>query len=279
MAEIKFEHLLGLIQSKESIPNDMLSSQDGLWFGDIHFVPLWCSLHMQWVSLHYLSQLLKPEGISKILYSHSMAILLIFLSDDVLNSIKHIHIGLMVCCVGSELFGQDGILPFIDSIETDLKEVREMHEQGKQVGQVWFYTYLVAKYGGVMAIPTDLPYCLMYPMVCDGNVKDKTHFNTVGPPSGLHIKACMCHCLLHLVDMDPANRQKFKGSCLLVPRGMQYKTLLPILAEPCNHHGLLMDLNTGEPYPMEVAGNFCLEDAFFPSSPGDSLMFCDNELI
>ena len=140
MAEIKFECLLGLIQSKESIPNDMLSSQYGLHFRDICFVPLWHSLHMKWVSLHYLKCLiehkaLKPEGVSENLYSHSTAILLIFLSDDVLTAIKHIHIGLMVHCMGSELFGQDDILLFINSIETDSKEVREMHEQGKDVSQ------------------------------------------------------------------------------------------------------------------------------------------------
>ena len=57
-----------------------------------------------------------------------MAILLIFISDDVLTTIKLVHIGLIVYHVGSELFAQDGILPFIDSIENDLKEVREMHK-------------------------------------------------------------------------------------------------------------------------------------------------------
>ena len=34
----------------------------------------------------------------------------------------------------------------------------------------------------------------------------------------------------------------------------------------------------GSPTPMEVAGNFCLKDAFFPGWPEDSLMFCDSEL-
>ena len=95
----------------------------------------------------------------------------------------------------------------------------------------------------------------------------------MGSPSGLHTEACICHSLLYLMDMGPANRQKFKGSHLLVPHGMQYKTRLPIIAEPHNHCRLLMDLKTGEPYPMEVVGNFCLKDAFFPSCLGDSFMF------
>ena len=160
MAEIKFECLLGLIQSKESIPNDMLSSQDGLHFRDICFTPLLCSLHMQWVSLHYLKCLIehkafKPEGISENPYSCSTAIFLIFLLDDVFTAIKHIHVGLMVHCMGSELFSQDDILPFIDSTENDLQEAREMHEQGKEVGLAQSYTCLIANYGGMMAVPTD----------------------------------------------------------------------------------------------------------------------------
>ena len=124
------------------------------------------------------------------------------------------------------------------------------------------HTCLIANYGGMMAILTDQPYCLMYPMVYD-DAKDKTHFNTMGSPSGQHTEACVCNSLLHLINMDPANRQKLKGSHLLFPNGMQYKTLLPIIAGPYNCHRLLMDLNTGEHYPMEVAGNFCIR---MPSS-------------
>ena len=261
----------------------MLSSQDGLCFRDIHSVPMWCSLRMQQVSLHNLKCLIehkafKLEGINENLYSHSMVILLILLSDDVLTTIKHMHIGLIVHCMGSNLFNQNGILPFINCIESDLKEVRELCAQGKEVGRVRSYTCLVANYGGIMALPTDPPYCLVYPTVYDNSTKEKTHFNTVGCQSGMRTEACMCHSLLHLMDTDPANRQKFKGNRILVHRGMQYKFLFPIIAELCNHRGPLMDPNTGEPYPMEVAGNFCLKDAFFPSCPGDSVLFHTSEL-
>ena len=207
---------------------------------------------MQWVSLHYLKCLVehkafKPEDVNENLYSCSMAILLIFLSDDVLTTIQHVHIGLIVHCVGSELFSQDGILPFIDSIETDLKQVREMCEQGKEDGWVQSYTCLIANYWGVMALPTEPPYCLMYPMVYDNNMKDKTHFNTTDSPSGLHTEACVCCSLLHLMDTDPANRQKFKGSHLLVPHGTQYKTLHPIIAE-LPKGCLLPQLPRGQPH-------------------------------
>ena len=148
----------------------------------------------------------------------------------------------------------------------------------KETGWVRSYSCLIASYGGMMALPTEPPCCLMYPMVYDNNTKDKTHFNTMDCPSGMHTKACVCHSLLHLMDMDPTNRQKFKGSRLLVPCGAQYKTLFPIIAELCNHHRPHVDPNTGEPYPMEAVGNFCLEDAFFPGCPGDSLVFRNSEL-
>ena len=75
------------------------------------------------------------------LYSHSMTILLIFLSD---NKLKHMHIGLIVHHMGSKLFNQDGILPFIDSVENGLKEVRDRHAQGKEVSWAWSYSCLVA---------------------------------------------------------------------------------------------------------------------------------------
>ena len=156
------------------------------------------------------------------MYSHSTAILLVFLSHNVLTTIKHVHIGLVVCRMGSKLFTQGRILPFVDSIESDLKEVREMCMQGKEIGQAWSYSCLVANYGDIMALPSESPYCLVYPTIYDDHAKDKTHFNTTGCPSEMHIKACVCCSLLHLMDTDPANRQKFKGSCLLVPCGMQY---------------------------------------------------------
>ena len=188
MAKLKFECLLEHIQRKESIPDEILASDDGLCFGDICFALLQCSLHMQWVSLPYLRCLInnnafKPDGIVDNQYTCSLVVLLIFLSDNELTAIKHMHIGLIVHCMGSKLAAQDGILPFVESIENDLTEARERQEQGKEV---------IANYGGVMALPMEPPFCLMYPTMYDDNVKDKTHFNTMGCPSGMCTDACMC---------------------------------------------------------------------------------------
>ena len=213
------------------------------------------------------------------MYSCSMAILLVFLSDSMLTAIKHVHIGFIVHHMGCELFNQGGILPFINSIESDLKEVRELLAQGKEVSWAWSYSCLMANYRGIITLPTDPPYHLMYPTAYDDHTMNKTHFNTMGCPSGMFTETCVCCSLLHLMDIDSANRQKFKGSCLLVPCSTQYKTLFPIIDESLHtHHWPLMDLNTGKPYLMEAVGNFCLEDAFLPGCPGDHLMFCTSEL-
>ena len=180
--------------------------------------------------------------------------------------------------VGSKLGTQGGILPFVKSIENDLADARERQEQGKEAGQPHSYSLLVANYGGMVALPTEPPFCLMYPMVDHNDMKDKTRFNTTGCPSGMHHDACVCHSLLHLMDTNPDSRQKFKGSHLLVPHSAQYRTISPVIAESCNHCKPLVDPNMGEPYPMEAVGNFCLEDAFFPGCLADSLVFCNNDL-
>ena len=88
----------------------------------------------------------------------------------------------------------------------------------------------------------------------------------------------MCCSLLQLTDKDPKNRRTFEGSHLIVTCGTQYQSLFPEITMPCNHWGLLIDATTGEPYPMAVVGDFYLKDAFFPGSPGDSLLFNEDDL-
>ena len=88
----------------------------------------------------------------------------------------------------------------------------------------------------------------------------------------------MCRSLLLSHGHRSCQQTEVQGKLPVGSHGVQYKTLFPIIAEPCIHHGSLIDLNSGEAYPMKVVGNFCLEDSFFPGCPGDSLMFHDNEL-
>ena len=67
MAMIDFDTLLDFLQSSHYLLEEMLTSQGGLYFRDICFVLLWCTLNMQCVSLTYPKGLLsdncfQPEG-------------------------------------------------------------------------------------------------------------------------------------------------------------------------------------------------------------------------
>ena len=222
MATLSFKRILDHLQSPESLPQDMMTSHEALRFRDIHFAPPWHTLNMQRVSLAYLKSLVndnsfQPEGIKPDSYSSSMAILLVFLSDEEHQSIEHVHIGLVVHCVGCNLYTQDGILPFMKFIEEDLAKARDRRKWDKDAGGVHSYALLVANYGGIMAVPTDPPYCLVYPTMCNDGAKDQTHFNTVASPSGMHTHVCMCHSLLQFMNKDPKNRRTYEGSRLIAP--------------------------------------------------------------
>ena len=131
-----------------------------------------------------------------------------------------------------------------------------------------------------MAVPTDPPSYLLYPNTYSDEValENQNHFNTVGGPPGLHTSSCICYALLQHVDLTEAHRQKYNGSCLIVPWGTQYKTLLPKITMPCNHQEPLLDLHMGKPFPMVLVGDFRLKDKIFPGTPGDSLLFTGDKL-
>ena len=88
----------------------------------------------------------------------------------------------------------------------------------------------------------------------------------------------MCCTLLQHIDKDPVHWRTYEGSCLIIPHSAQYRTLLPEIIMPCNQQGPLIDHNTREPYPMSTTGDFCLMDPLFPGSPGDSLLFKEDDL-
>ena len=285
MALIYFNTLLDHLQNPDSLPDEMLTSQEGLHFRDICFVPLWCTLNIQHISLTYLKSLIsdncfQPEGTPSDAVSGSMAILIVFLSDEQHTTIQHVHLSLMVCCVSCNLYDQDGILPFINSIEEDLKKARQRWDAGKDPGGVHSYAMLVTNFGGIMAIPMDPPYCLVYPMIYSDDVanKNQNHFNTTGSPPGLHTCACICCTLLQHADLTEAHKWKYNGSHMIVPHSAQYKTLFPEITMPHNHRVLLINHSSGKPYPMVTVGDFILVDKIFPGSPGDSLLFNGEEL-
>ena len=196
-------------------------------------------------------------------------------------AIQHIHIGLVVHCISCNLYGQDGILPFINSIEEDLKKVRQKWDTGKDPGGVCSYARLVTNFGSIMTIPADPPYCLVYPMIYSDDVatKNQNHFNTAASPPGLHTHSCICCTLLQHADLTEAHKQKYNGSHLIVPCSIQYKTLFPEITMPRNHWGPLISHSSRKPYPMLPVGDFSLVDKIFPGSPVNSLLFNGEELV
>ena len=110
------------------------------------------------------------------------------------------------------------------------------------------------------------------------SIKNQNHFNTVASPPGLHTHSCICCTLLQHADLTEAHKQKYNGSCLIVPHDAQYKTLFPEITMLCNHWGLLIDHSSRKPYLMVPVGDFGLVDKIFLGSPVDSLLFNGEEL-
>ena len=282
---ISFRSLHEHLQSLHSLPSDLLMSQEGLHFRDVHFAPLQCTLNMQCIPLTYLKILVsedsfQPEGTTMDAASNSTAILIDFLSDNQHKAIQHIHIRLVVHHISCTLYEQKAIFPFIQSIKEDLQKARLKQASGRDPGWVCSYSMLVTNFGGLMALPTDPSYCLMYPNIYSDEValQNQNHFNTVGCSPGICTCSCICCTLLQHADLTKAHRQKYNGSHLIVPRGTQFKTLLPEITMSHNHRGPLLDLHSRKPFSMVLVGDFSPEDKIFPCTPRDSLLFNGDEL-
>ena len=170
MALISFSTMLDCLQSPHLLLSDLLMGQEGLHYEDICYLLLQCTLKMQYVSFTYFTSLVRenhfqPEGITMDVANHTTSILLVFLSDDQHETIKYIHIGLVVCCAGCQLYEQKAISLLIKSIEDDLKKARSKWAAGKDPGKVHSFSMFFSNFGSLMAVPTDPPYCLMYPNI------------------------------------------------------------------------------------------------------------------
>ena len=138
----------------------------------------------------------------------------------------------------------------------------------------------VANFGGLMAVPTEPPYCLMYPNIYAASVppENRNHFNVKGGPPRLCTHVCICCTLLQHADLSEVHRGKYHGSCVVIPWGAQYNHLLPKITMPGNHRVPLIDLHMGEPFPMVPVGDFQLVDKIFPGMPGESLLYNSDDL-
>ena len=136
----------------------------------------------------------------------------------------------------------------------------------------------VSNFGGAMSIPTDPPYCLVYPTRCVRDA-DLDHFDTHNNPAGMHLHHCVCHTTLQYNNDKPKEHTNYAGSCLILPHGAQYNDqLFPTILEPLNHRGPLIDSTMREPYLMEMVGDFQVADLIFKGCYRDSLLYSNADL-
>ena len=172
---------------------------------------------------------------------------------------------------------QKDILPFLDIIQQNLKTTCEkVLGHGHKLPMPHSFCLFVANFGGLWAVPTEPPYCLVYPTEFTANTpqaaRDHRHPQNTLP--ALCTREYVCRHTIHHANMASDNYTEYTGSHLLILWGAQYpKDGIPQLVKPQNHHGPLIDPKDGKAYPMHSVGNFSLDDALFPSVPGDSFLY------
>ena len=279
MVALNFEHIIVMLKGGGTIPRSTLHCQDGINLGDIRFCPILCTLRMQRISLKGLCTLLS-EGAFVPLQSNmapklsrTTAILLMFQVDSEHKRIINVYMGLVVCRVDCHLYSPNQINDFIQDIDVNLQEA------GHNAGKRHAYCLFMDNLSGVMSIPMDPPYCLVYPMTYIKGT-EPNHFDTRNSPAGMHLHRCVCRATLQFSNTNPQQCTKYRGSHLIVPHGVQYDDcLFSAIVEPQNHRGPLIDPITGETCPMEVVGDFRAMDPIFKGSYRDSFLYLDNDLV
>ena len=163
---------------------------------------------MQHISLDCLWRLIAegtfmpPMSEGTLELSRTTAILLIFQADDQHEKITDVYLGLMVQCVKSRLYAPDRISDFVSEIEVNLKASHNALKTGGDPGKRCAFCLFVNNYRGVMSIPMDPPYCLVYPMSYMKDV-EPDHFDTHNNPAGTCLCCCICHTTLQQMNDDP----------------------------------------------------------------------------
>ena len=152
---------------------------------------------MQCISLDGLCTLLS-EGTFTPLHSNmpsklsgTMAILLVFQTDSKHERIINVYMGLVVHRVDCHLYSPSQINDFIQDIEVNLWEACDALKAGHNAGKRHTYCLFVDNLSGVMSIPADPLYCLVYPTTYIKGV-EPNHFNTQNSPVGMRLHHCVC---------------------------------------------------------------------------------------
>ena len=204
-----------MLVDQGSILWDTLQSQDRLNLGDVHFCPIRQTLCMQHISLDCGNSSLRvhscppSEGTPEL--SGTTAILLVFQADSQHERITDVYVGLIVCRVKSHLYTLDQILDFIKDIEVNLKVACDALKARGDPSKKRAFCLFVSNYGGAMPIPTDPPYCLIYPTSYVRDV-EPDHFDTHNNPAGTCLHCCKCHTTLQFTNDNPNQSWEYSGS-------------------------------------------------------------------
>ena len=274
-----------MLKGEGTIPQSTLHCQDGINLVDIHFCPILRTLRMQHISLDGLCTLLSegaftpPQSNTPPKLSGMTAILLVFQVDSEHKRIINVYVGLVVCRVDCHLYSPNQINDFIQDIDVDLQEVHDALKAGCDAGKRCAYCLFVDNLSSVMSVPTDPPYCLVYPTTYVKGT-EPNHFGTRNSPTGTRLHYCLCQATLQFSNTDPQQHTKYAGSRLIVPHGVQYNNhLYPTILELQNHRGPLIDPITGKTCLMEVVGDFRATDPIFKGSYGDSFLYLEDDLV
>ena len=125
-------------------------------------------------------------------------------------------------CVKSHLYAPEKILDFVSDIVVNLKASCDTLKDGGDLGKRCAFCLFANNYGGVMSVPTDLPYCLIYPMSYVEDV-EPDHFNIHNNPARTHLHHCICRATLQYMNDDLHYHRACGESCMILPCGAQYK--------------------------------------------------------
>ena len=155
--------------------------------------------------------------------------------------------GLVVRRVDSCLYSPSQIPDFIQDIEGDLKVAHDALKAGGDPSKRCAYCLFVDNLSGIMSIPMDPPYCLVYPTSYIKGI-EPDHFDTRNSPVGMHLHCCIYRATLQFSNDDSKQCTQYVGSHLILPRGVQYNDqLYPSILELWNYCGPLIDPAMGEP--------------------------------
>ena len=216
------------------------------------------------------------EGPPKL--SGTTTILLVCQVDSQHERMTDVYVELVVHWVESHLYTPGQILDFVADIEVDFKVVHDALKAGGDPSKRCAFCLFVSKYGGTMSIPTDPPYCLVYPT---SYVRDMEpdHFDTHNNLAITCLHHCICHGTLQHMNDDHSQHREYAGSHLILPCGAHYKErLFPEFLKPWNHWVPLTDSVTKEPFPMELVRDFRSTDLIFKGCYGDSFLYSDVDL-